>query len=399
MVKKATDRSTLGFTYDSFGWLRSYADELGGTSVEIIIDFEGETLQRKSSDSLSELIVSRDFAVQTQPDGSRIVHHRLFSREHILGTVINIYESASSPRLLGGNRRSVNIPFTDTKSSVTRIYNGEDSELREIFDYDDYGSLDSDTSEETEKGRTSTYEGRRLDDDTGLLDFGGRWYDPLVGRFTSGNDIVDLDHLMRTDGLNHFVFENNDPINPNEENVGKAFGGFATTVAINAAIGAATGALGAVASPARVMAGTSRLASKIGLDLAPKTISILGKLTSVGGKALIGGAASVLTGATNAAVSNVFYGTDHDLCADTGSNFAMGAAVGAFVGFIGLKSSKTPNRLMGINKSRAPFKLGQSQRRQAPGQHANVVRMQEDRLGQRGLVKVRLTGVQKGAKT
>ena len=60
---------------------------------------------------------------------------------------------------------------------------------------------------------TSIYESKRLDNPTGLLDFGSRWYDPLVGRFTSPDDILDVKHLARSDGLNRLAFENNDPIN------------------------------------------------------------------------------------------------------------------------------------------------------------------------------------------
>ncbi len=142
-----------------------------------------------------------------------------------------------------------------------------------------------------------------------------------------------------------------------EEDAGKFWGGFATTVAINALIGAATGAAGAAAAPAKAMAATGRLAAKVGLNLAPKTVSVVGALFSVGGKALVGGIASVLSKATQAGISNAFYGTDHDLFADAGSTFATGALIGGIVGAIGLKSPSSPNNLKGINKFDGAFKL------------------------------------------
>ncbi|KAK0644080.1 hypothetical protein B0T16DRAFT_513389 [Cercophora newfieldiana] len=413
--------SSFNFAYDSLGVLTSYADEASKTSVDIVTDFEGETLQRKRSDGSSELMVGHDFSILTQPDGSRIVSHKLFSKEYLLGTVSNTYESAQSTRPLGNGRRAIRLPFTDTKGNVTHLFNGQDGELHEKLDYDDYGLLEkeAETKEGAEKDRSSTYEGNRLDESTGLLDFGGRWYDPLVGRFTTPDDIMDVDLLIRTDGLNRYAFENNDPINRtdptghwswssilgvclgavlvvgaialtvatggaasvlaaaavgamasggvagitysidhhDEKDAGKFWGGYASTVAINAAIGAATGALGAAATPARAMAGTGRLAAKVGLDLAPKTISIIGKVASVGGKALIGGTASILTKATERGVSNAFYGTNYDLFADAGSNFATGAFVGGVVGVIGLKGPSSPNKLPGINKFEGSFKL------------------------------------------
>ncbi|KAF5013307.1 hypothetical protein FDECE_686 [Fusarium decemcellulare] len=421
MIKRTAGSSTFNFIYDSFGWLKSYKNETEATSLEITADFDGETLQRQHSDGSWELVVSHDFSIHSLVDGLRIVRHKLFGKGVLLGTVSNMYESATSSRPLGGGRRTANLCFADTKGNVTHVYKGEDAELQEKLDYDDYGSLESeDLDTSKERDRTGTYEGKGLDEDTGLLDFGGRWYDPLVGRFTTADDIVDVDLLIRTDGLNRYVFENNDPINHvdptghwswsaiagvalgavmvvgaialtvatggaagvlaaaavgalgagglagitysidnrNEEDTGKFWGGFGTTVAVNALIGGATGALGAVATPARAMAATGRLASKIGLDLAPKTISVVGKLASIGGKALLGGTASVLMKATERSVSNTFYGTSHDLFADAGSNFATGAFVGAIVGAIGCKSPSSPNKLPGINKfDGRPFKL------------------------------------------
>ncbi|KAF5566667.1 virulence plasmid b [Fusarium phyllophilum] len=413
MIKRTAGSSTSNFIYDSFGWLKSYISETEATSIDITTDFEGETLQRQHSDGSRELMVSSDFSIHSLADGLRIVRHKLFAKGFFLGTISNMYESATSSRPLGGGRRTTNISFSDTKGNVTHVYKGEDAELREKLDYDDYGSLgfeDLDTSKE--RDRTCTYEGKMLDEDIGLLDFGGRWYDPLVGRFTTADDIVDLSLLTRTDGLNRYAFENNDPINHvdptghwswsaiagvalgavmiagaialtvatggaagflaaaavgalgagglagitysidhhSEEDTGKFWGGFGTTVAINALIGGATGALGAVATPARAIAGTGRLVSKMGLDLAPKTISLVGKLVSVGGKALLGGTASVLTKATERSVSNMFYGTNYDLFADAGSTFASGALVGGIVGAIGCKSPSSPNKLLGINK-------------------------------------------------
>ncbi|KAF7553833.1 hypothetical protein G7Z17_g3349 [Cylindrodendrum hubeiense] len=410
MIKRTTDRSSFNFTYDSFGWLKSYADEASGVSLDIITDFEGETLLRQHSDGSSELIVGHDFSIHTKSDGSRIVRHKLFSKEYLLGTISNTYESANSTRPLGGGHRVADVPFTDTKGNVTHIYSGEDAALREKFDYDDYGSLEVDASEAApevaEKDRTSTYEGKQLDEATGLLDFGGRWYDPLVGRFTTPDDIVDMDLLIRTDGLNRYSFENNDPINHidptghwswfsilgvvlgavlivgaialtvatggaagvlaaaavgamtsggiagitysidhhDEKDAGTFIGGYFATVGINAAIGAATGALGAVATPARALSGTSRLFSKVGL-------------ASIGAKAVLGGAGSVLTKAGQRYVSNTFYGTHEDLFADAGSNFGFGALMGGLGGVSGLKGTSSPNKLLGINKFEGSFKL------------------------------------------
>ncbi|CAM1500912.1 Fc.00g100740.m01.CDS01 [Cosmosporella sp. VM-42] len=381
MIKRTTDQSSFDFAYDSFGVLKSFVDKASGASLEIIADFEGETLQQKHSDGSLELTVGHDYSVHIQPDGSRVIKHKLFGRDYLLGSVSNTFESASSTRPLGGGNRVMRVAFTDVKGNVTHLFNGDDASLREKLDYDDYGSLESTTPGGSEKDRSSTYEGRRLDEATGLLDFGGRWYDPLIGRFTTPDDISDVDLLIRTDGLNRYAFENNDPINHvdptghwswfsglglalgaimiigaaaltvvtggaagilmaaavgalvgggiagitysiehhDEENAGKFFGGFATTVGINAAIGAAAGFLGAVATPAKALSGASQIFTKSGL-------------LSIGAKALIGGTASVLKTATERGVSNIFYGTNQGLFDGALSSFATGALVGAALG-------------------------------------------------------------------
>lgn len=417
MIKRSTEKSTFSFTYDSFGALKSYSTVSSGVSAtcNIITDYEGETLQRNHPDGSSDLMISPDFNIHTQPDGSMIARHKLFSKGYMLGTVSNTYECSSSTQSLGGEIRTVDVSFTDTKGNVTHVFDGQAGTLLQQLEYDDYGALISNVP--NDKDQTSTYEGNQLDVATGLLDFGGRWYDPLVGRFTTPDDILNVDLLARTDGLNRYTFENSDPVNhtdptghwswcsiagicvgavlitgaialtvatggaagvlagaavgalagggvagiaysiqhKNEENAAKLWGGFGTTVAINAAIGAATGAFGSVATPARTLAATGRLASKVGLDLAPKSIAFVGRLASLGGKSLVCAAGTVFSQATDRGVNNAFYGTHYDLFAGAGSTFAEAAVMGMIVG--GMKGGSIASGQTSSAGEQGAFKL------------------------------------------
>lgn len=419
MTKRTTEHSAHEFKYDGFGSLKSYTDTAQGTSVGFVADFNGETLQRQNSDGSSEIFVSHDFSISIQPDGSRKLRHKFLNAELLLATLTDAYGPKDSTRALGGDERARNVHFTDVKGNVTHMFKGLDQTLLEKFDYDDFGLLESKPAEAKKADLTSTYEGKRLDKTTDLIDFGARWYDPLIGRFATPDDILDADLLVRTDGLNRYAFENNDPINhtdptghwskhsiigavigavmvvaaiaitiatggaaapliaagvgalaaggaaglaysiehKDETNAGKFWGGFATTVLINAAIGAATGALGAVATPARAASASARLAAKAGWDLSKPALNTAGKFASLGGKALLGGATAVLTKATERGVSNMFYGTHHDLFENFGSTFGTGAAMGAAFGVFGLKGESNPNKLMGINKFSGSFQL------------------------------------------
>jgi hypothetical protein len=108
-------------------------------------------------------------------------------------------------------------------------------------------------------------------------------------------------------------------------------------VALNAAIGAAAGAAGALAAPARVASMGARLAAK----------------------AFIGGASSVLGKAAERGVDNMFYGTHHNLFEGLASTFAAGAVMGLALGAWGERkpSISSPNKLPGINKFEGSFKL------------------------------------------
>ncbi|KAJ3545986.1 hypothetical protein NM208_g2238 [Fusarium decemcellulare] len=106
------------------------------------------------------------------------------------------------------------------------------------------------------------------------------------------------------------------------------WGGYAATVIVNAAIGAAAGALGAVASPARLVSATGRLSQGASWGLGHSTVNFIGKAAAVGSKALIGASSSMLQTVTHNAVENSFYGAHYGLLEGAG----MAALSGAFTG-------------------------------------------------------------------
>lgn len=217
MVERVTTESSLQFEYDSFGALHSMRSPQGTTSIDFISDYEGKTLQRKHSDGTGNLFISNEYSVRTNKDGSRTIRHRLFSSEdtngsaHLLGTVSTTHESPIAMRPLS-NTRTINFAFADTKGNVTHVFDSA-LKLQEQLSYDNFGAPSSSKTDLSTEESSETYEGKYLDRDAGLIDFGGRWYDPLVGRFTTPDNILDISYLTRTDGLNRYAFENNDPIN------------------------------------------------------------------------------------------------------------------------------------------------------------------------------------------
>ncbi|KAF5569299.1 virulence plasmid b [Fusarium phyllophilum] len=378
MTSRSTGGTTLAFDYDSLGSLRRYANKKDGVAVDVFSDFTGATLQKRYSDGSSEFRIDNDFSIFAAPDGSYTTHHKLLYEGLLVGTVSNKYESFESTRPLGNGHRVINLPFTDTKGNITHLFRGESAEVDHRYAYDDFGMLLSEPSgNDTKEATSGTYEGNSFDEMTGLLDFGGRWYDPLIGRFTTPDDILEMDYMIKTDGLNRYAFENNDPINhidptghwswssilgvvigsymvlvaigltigtggaagilmgavigalasggiagikysvdhEDEKDDLTFWGGFGMTFAINATIGAVTGALGAASAAGKAVEATGRVVSKMTVG-------------SVARSALIGAAAGATGELGNRFVSNTVYGTKYNYMDGIGEAFLTGALVG-----------------------------------------------------------------------
>ncbi|KAK0385313.1 hypothetical protein NLU13_7789 [Sarocladium strictum] len=418
MLTRDTQTSSMSFTYDSFGIMNSYVDSQGRKTA-ITSGPDGKTIIREQQPlGKSLLIVSDDYHVQTQPDGTKITTLKLFGAGILLASYSKAEPKASSatgqpPRPRHGTDKNAVVFFTDQKGSVTRTYAGADGQLLETITYDDFGSPSVQTvvTPTNPSARTSTYEAMGWDTTSGLLDFSSRWYDPLVGRFTSPDDILDTAALARTDGLNRLAFENNDPINHNDpsghwsldsiigavigavavglaigvtiatggaatplaaaavgalasggiagikysfdhknERGGKFWAGYGATVIVNAAVGAAAGALGAVASPARLVSATGRLSQGASWGLSHSTVNFVGKAAAVGSKALIGATSSLVNTVTHNAVESSIYGQDVGLFDGAG----MAALTGAFLGGGGAAvSSKSVTYAFGTTWSKA----------------------------------------------
>ncbi|KAH7169230.1 hypothetical protein DER46DRAFT_624459 [Fusarium sp. MPI-SDFR-AT-0072] len=301
----------------------------------------GKTVKREEPGNGGSLLTfSDDYNVQIKKDGSKIITIKLF------GAV----PSKSSTHASGDARASAAL-FTDVKGNVTHRFD-----------------------------KTSTYESKSLDEGAELYNFGSRWYDPITGRFTTPDDILAVKDLARTDGLNQLAFENNDPINHTDPSGhwslsavlgavlgaalvvgaialtiatggaaaplaaaaagaldsggGKFWGGYAATVLVNAAIGGATGALGAVATPANMVSATGRLGQAVGWTMGTATENLIGAAATVGSKALISATSSLLTAVAHNAIEDKFYGTHYGLFEGAGTAFGSGGALGALGGLV-----------------------------------------------------------------
>ncbi|KAF2010705.1 hypothetical protein BU24DRAFT_444016 [Aaosphaeria arxii CBS 175.79] len=371
------------YAYNGAGQLTSNRNEISGTIITSGPD-DKSVIREEPNNGGTTLMVGEDYSVRAQADGSKITTLKLMSDPKDDATP----SSSDKPN----KKDAARAVFTDSKGNVKYKFRGSDGSRLQTITYDDFGApticpvqADGPTAD-----MTATFESKKLDLSTQLLDFGSRWYDPLVGRFTSPDDILDVKLLAKTHGLNRMAFENNDPINNTDptgqfslsaifgtiigglmvgaaifatvasggalaplaaagvgalfsggiagikysldhrnERGGKFWAGFIPTVLVNAAIGGATGYLGAVATPASLVSATGRLGQAAGWSLSSATTNAIGKAASFGSGALIGATSSLLTTVAHNVIENAVYDTHYGVFEGAGIAALMGGAIGA----------------------------------------------------------------------
>ncbi|KAG8355393.1 hypothetical protein FVEN_g6875 [Fusarium venenatum] len=397
MVSRQTPGSNLSVAYDSFGNMSMVTDVAIEQTTKFLCDDQGHTLQRTRSDGSHEIFISRGYTIIVKANGQRSIRYSLSDKDDLLATITKDQKSESVP--VPGSP-SVSVYYTDTKKNVTHVFNADDRNLGTTatakLRYDDYGLFLPDQEKPEQETHLNTYEGRPMEGISGLLDFGSRWYDPLVGRFTTPDDITDPSLLVAQDGLNRHAFENNDPVNhvdpsghwslnatlgvlagvaliglgfavvaftggaaaplvaviakaalvaggiagisysfenSNEMDKGKFWKGWGMTVAVNAAVGAVTCGIGEfVGAVSGYSASMQRLATSTRWAIDSYKYKWSLVAVRVLGNALMSGVSSVLTKAAGRAIGNEFLGQKNDVWGHVKSDFWKGFATGFILG-------------------------------------------------------------------
>ena len=132
--------------------------------------------------------------------GSQIVAEYDYANDE---TSVFVYAGATAPAYMirGGSTYRI---ITDNQGSVRLVVDSETGEVAQRLDYDSFGRVMNDTNPGFQP---FGFQGGLYDPDTGLVEFGCRWYGAETGRWIS------KDPILLDGGWNVYAFCGNDPVN------------------------------------------------------------------------------------------------------------------------------------------------------------------------------------------
>jgi RHS repeat-associated protein len=191
LLSRTSSSGTTSYAYDPFGNLLSVAPSTA-SPVAYIVDGENRRVGKQVNGTLTQGYLYKDaLNVVVQLDGS--------------GDTVNRFVFGSKPNVPDyfTNSSGTFRILSDHLGSPRLIVNVASGAVAEEIDYDEFGNVTNDTS----PGLTTFgFAGGLYDKDTGLVRFGARDYDPIIGRWTS------KDPIRFVGGLNLYGYGTNDPV-------------------------------------------------------------------------------------------------------------------------------------------------------------------------------------------
>jgi len=182
------------YTYDVFGNLK-HVELPNGTNIDYIIDGRGRRIGKKINGTLVRGFLYRDPLNQViaEVDSTGNVMSRF-----VYGTRFNV------PDYMVKNEVTYQI-IADHTGSVRLVVDVVNGAVAQHLDYDEFGNVIMDTNPGFQP---FGFAGGLYDEETGLVRFGQRDYNPSIGRWTAKDPI-----LFAGFDQNLYVYVFNDPVN------------------------------------------------------------------------------------------------------------------------------------------------------------------------------------------
>jgi RHS repeat-associated protein len=183
---------TTRYAYDALGVLRSVALP-NGTRIDYVIDPGGNRIaKRVNGVQVQGFLYEGELHIAAELDGQ----NRVVSR-FVYGLAANV------PEYMIKNDARYRL-ITDDVGSVRLVVDANTGAIAQRIDYDEYGRV---TLNSNPGFQPFGYAGGLVDDQTALVRFGRRDYDPTTGRWTT------KDPSGLPAGFNLYAYASNDPIN------------------------------------------------------------------------------------------------------------------------------------------------------------------------------------------
>jgi len=185
-------KNNVSFNYDVFGNLRSVS--LPNKTIDYVIDARNRRVGKKVN---GQLVQGFLYAGKLKPIAELDANGNIVAR-FIYGSKINIPDY-----ILKGNKTYRVV--SDHLGSPRLIVDIADGSIAQQIDYDTFGNILFDSNPNFQP---FAFAGGLNDNDTNLIRFGARDYDPTIGRWTSKDPI-----LFDGGDSNLFGYVENDPVN------------------------------------------------------------------------------------------------------------------------------------------------------------------------------------------
>ncbi|MCB9771472.1 MAG: VCBS repeat-containing protein [Candidatus Omnitrophica bacterium] len=233
-VTSLSDGTTI--TYDANGNMASKSK--AGEVMQYSYDSENRLYQvRKNTTLIAEYLYDGDggrvqktsYLTTVNQTAGGLSYGALFGTSQISSTPViskyigEVYEETDNVGtnfiFLGSQR----IAALDVASRTPLYYHGDhlgstnvmsdgSGNVAELLEYDPYGKIQRhDALNGNNRLAKQQFTGKKLDDETGLIYFGARYYDPSLGRFITPDTIVQNPSDPQT--LNRYSYCSNNPIN------------------------------------------------------------------------------------------------------------------------------------------------------------------------------------------
>ena len=316
LLSRTVNGNTTSFVYAASGDLLSISS--GGSVLrEMLYDESGNRITETFPDGSNIVYVSPAFRVYTDSAGNST-------------NVKNMMDSAGIVASIGSDtffyRR-------DQKKDVTHIFDSTGA-LQSAFAFDGFG-IPIPLSTGGDAG--PLYEGRVLDQGTGLYYFGARYYDPVAGTFLTPDSRLGAANKLTPGAWNRFAFELNNPVNHTDPSGHSVWGdiglgvGLVALVAVTAVALVVTvptgGASDAVAADLDVTLGSIEL-TDLGMDFGADAAADAGAEAGADASAEAGAEAGTSAATeTSGSITRTVWNVGVRL----GTNAVKGAVTGALI--------------------------------------------------------------------